>query len=115
MRSGTAEKFPRQCNVGENDGALKNDDNILPGSFFERQPVLAFGIAFFATRDKIAFDGFTTSNDRDEMIHGQNCRREFAAAVVAEAKGSLALPPLAGTQLSSLSALAADFFFTDRD
>lgn len=88
---------------------------MLPGSFFERQPVLAFGIAFFATRDKIAFDGFTTSNDRDEMIHGQNCRREFAAAVVAEAKGSLALPPLAGTQLSSLSALAADFFFTDRD
>jgi hypothetical protein len=94
---------------------LKNDDNILPGSFFERQPVLAFGIAFFATRHKITFGGFTTSNDRHKMIHGQNCRREFAAAMVAEAKASLALPPLAGTQLSSLSALAADFFFTDRD
>jgi hypothetical protein len=49
------------------------------------------------------------------MIHGQNCRWEFAAAMVAEAKGSFALPPLAGTQLSSLSALASDFFFTDRD
>jgi hypothetical protein len=34
---------------------------------------------------------------------------------VANADGSLALPPLTGTQLSSLSALAADFFFTDRD
>jgi len=49
------------------------------------------------------------------MIHGQDYRREFAAAMVAEAKGSFALPPLGGTQLSSLSALAADFFFTDRD
>ena len=49
------------------------------------------------------------------MIHGQNCRREFGAAMVAEAKGSLALPPLTGTEISSLSALSADFFFTDRD
>ena len=75
----------------------------------------AFGVAFFATRHKIAFNGFATANDRHEMIHGQNCRWEFAAAMVAEAKGSFALPPLAGTQLSSLSALASDFFFTDRD
>jgi hypothetical protein len=105
----------RQGNVGEMHNAFEEDDDILPGSFFERQPVLAFGIAFFATRHKIAFGGFTTPNDRHEMIHGQNCRREFAAAMVAEAKGSLALPPLAGTQLSSLSALAADFFFTDGD
>ena len=88
---------------------------LLPGSFFEWQPVLVFGVAFFAARHKIAFGGFTASNDRYEMIHGQNCRRESAAAMVAEAEGSLALPPLAGTQLSSLSALAADFFFTDRD
>ena len=29
--------------------------------------------------------------------------------------GSLALPPWAGTQLPSFSALATDFFFTDRD
>ena len=35
--------------------------------------------------------------------------------MVADADGSFALPPLAGTQLSSLSALTADFFFTDRD
>lgn len=88
---------------------------FLAGSFFEGQPVSAFGVAFFATRHKIAFGGFTASNDRHEMIHGQNCRREFAAAIVAEAEGSLALPPLAGTQLPSLSALAANFFFTDRD
>jgi hypothetical protein len=49
------------------------------------------------------------------MIHGQTRRWEFAAAMVANADGSFALPPLAGTQLSSLSALTADFFFTDRD
>ena len=77
--------------------------------------MLAFGVAFFATRHKIALDGFTTANDRHEMVHGQNCRRKFAAAMVANADRSFALPPLAGTQLSSLSALAADFFFTDRD
>jgi hypothetical protein len=35
--------------------------------------------------------------------------------MVADPNGSLALPPLTGTQLSSLSALPADFFFTDRD
>ena len=75
----------------------------------------AFGVAFFTTRHEVAFNGFATANDRHEMIHGQDCRREFAAAMVAEAKGSFALPPLGGTQLSSLSALAADFFFTDRD
>ena len=75
----------------------------------------AFGVAFFTTRHEVAFNGFATANDRHEMIHGQNCRREFAAAIVAEAEGSLALPPLAGTQLPSLSALAANFFFTDRD
>jgi hypothetical protein len=35
--------------------------------------------------------------------------------MMADAEGSLALPPLAGTQLPSFSPLAADFFFTDRD
>jgi hypothetical protein len=89
--------------------------NLLPGSFFERQPVLAFGVAFFATRHKIAFGGLATPNDRHEMIHGQGRRREFAAAMMADAGGSFALPPLAGTQLPSFSPLAADFFFTDRD
>jgi hypothetical protein len=77
--------------------------------------VLAFGVAFLAARHEIALCGFATANDRHEMIHRQNRRREFAAAMVAEAKGSLALPPLAGTQFSSLSVLAADFFFTDQD
>ena len=88
---------------------------FLAGTFFEGKPVSAFGVAFFATRHKIAFGGFTASNDRHEMIHGQNCRREFAAAMMAEADGSFALPPLTGTELPSFSALAADFFFTDRD
>jgi hypothetical protein len=49
------------------------------------------------------------------MIHGQDCRREFAAAMMAEADGSFALPPLTGTELPSFSAFAADFFFTDGD
>jgi hypothetical protein len=88
---------------------------FLTPSFFEREPVLAFGVAFFATRHKIALGGFAAANDRHQMIHGQNRRRKFAAAMVANADGSFALPPLTGTQLSSLLALAADFFFTDRD
>jgi hypothetical protein len=77
--------------------------------------VLAFGVAFFAARHEIALGGFATANDRHEMIHGQIRRREFAAAMMADADGSFAFPPLAGTQLSSFSPLAADFFFTDRD
>jgi hypothetical protein len=35
--------------------------------------------------------------------------------MMADAEASFALPPLAGTQLSSLSALTAVFFFTDGD
>jgi hypothetical protein len=77
--------------------------------------VLAFGVASFATGHEIAFGGFATANNRYEVIHGQNCRREFAAAMVTYTEGSLALPPRAGTQLSSLLALAPDFFFTDSD
>ena len=88
---------------------------LLPGSFLERQSVLAFGVAFLAARHEIALCGFATANDRHEMIHGQDRCRKFAAAMVTDSEGSLALPPLAGTQFSSLSALAADFFFTDRD
>jgi hypothetical protein len=87
----------------------------LPGILFERQPVLAFGVAFFATGHEIAFGGFATTNNRYEVIHRQNCRREFAATMMTDAERSLALPPLAGTQLSSLLTLAPDFFFTDGD
>ena len=76
---------------------------------------MAFGVAFFAARHEIALCGFAPADDRHKMIHGQNRRREFAAAMVTDSRGSLALPPLGGTQCPSFSALAADFFFTDRD
>jgi hypothetical protein len=99
----------RETHIGESRTLL------LPGSFLERESVLAFGVAFLAARHEIALCGFATTNDRHEMIHGQNRRREFAAAMMTDSQGSLALPPLAGTQFSSLSSLAADFFFTDRD
>jgi hypothetical protein len=75
--------------------------------------MFAFGIALFAARHEIAFGGFATANDRHEVIHRQTCRWEIAAAMVADANSSFALPPVAGTKLSSFSALAADFFFTD--
>ena len=88
---------------------------LLPGSFLERESVLAFGVAFLAARHEIALCGFATANDRHEMIHGQDRRRKFAAAMVTDSQGSLALPPRAGTQLPSFSALATDFFFTDRN
>ena len=87
---------------------------FLAENFFEGQPVSAFGVAFFATRHQIAFNGFAPTNDRHKMIHSQNCRRVFAAAMMADADGSLALPPLAGAQLSSFSPLTPDSFFAHR-
>ena len=100
----------RETHIGKNRKLFS-----YPGISLERESVLAFGVAFLAARHEIALCGFATANDRHEMIHGQTRRWEFAAAMVANADGSFALPPLAGTQLSSLSALTADFFFTDRD
>jgi hypothetical protein len=82
---------------------------------FKRQPVFAFGIASFAASHDIAFGGFATANNRYQVIHCQIYRRKLSTAMMADAGGPFALPPLAGTQLSSLSALPADFFFTDRD
>ena len=88
---------------------------VLIVSLFKRQPVFAFGIASFAASHDIAFGGFATANDRHEVIHRQICRRKLSTAMMADAGRPFALPPLAGTQLSSFSAFAANFFFTDRD
>ena len=77
--------------------------------------MFAFGVALFAARHEIAFGGFATANDRHQVIHRQTRRGEIATAMVADAEGSLALPPVAGTKLSRFSAFAADFFFTDWD
>jgi hypothetical protein len=88
---------------------------FLALSLFKRQPVFAFGIAFFAARHEITFGGFATANNRHQVIHRQICRRKLSTAMMADAGRPFALPPLAGTQLSSFSAFAANFFFTDRD
>jgi hypothetical protein len=87
---------------------------LLALGLFKRQPVFAFGIAFFAARHEIAFGGFATAYDRHEMIHRQIRRRKLSTAMMAHAGAPFALPPLAGAQLSSFSALAAEFFLTDR-
>ncbi len=88
---------------------------VLIVSLFKRQPVFAFRITSFAASHDIAFGGFATANDRHEVIHRQICRRKLSTAMMADAGRPFALPPLAGTQLSSFSAFAANFFFTDRD
>ena len=99
----------RETHIGESRTLL------LPGSFLERESVLAFGVAFFAARHEITFGGFAAAYDRHEVIHRQISRRKLSTAMMADAGGLFALPPLAGAQLSSFSPLAADFFFTDRD
>jgi hypothetical protein len=88
---------------------------FLALSLFKRQPVFAFGIAFFAASHDIAFGGFAAANDRHQVIHRQLTRWKSATTMMTEAGSAFALPPLAGTQLSSLSAFTANFFFTDRD
>lgn len=47
------------------------------------------------------------------MIHGQLFRWELAAAVMTNAAGALALPPLAGANLPRLLAFAPNLFFAD--
>ena len=100
----------RETHIGKNRKLFS-----YPGISLERESVLAFGVAFLAARHEIALCGFATANDRHEVIHRQICRRKLSTAMMADAGRPFALPPLAGTQLSSFSAFAANFFFTDRD
>jgi hypothetical protein len=47
------------------------------------------------------------------MIHGKLFRWKLVAAVMTNAGSSLALPPLAGADLTRLLALAPNLFFAD--
>jgi len=47
------------------------------------------------------------------MIHGKLFRWELATAVITNAGGTLALPPLAGANLTCLLALTPNLFFAD--
>jgi hypothetical protein len=49
------------------------------------------------------------------VVHRQLPWQKFAAAVMAHAGGKFALPPLAGSQLPCLLALAANFLSADFD
>ncbi len=49
------------------------------------------------------------------MIHGELTGREGTAAMMADAGGPLALPPLGGAKIAGFPALAPDVFFRDLD
>jgi len=80
---------------------------------FKRQPVLPIGIALFAGRHQIASSRFSAANDRNQVIHRQLFRQKLLTTVMADPGRTLALPPLARTQLPRLLALPANFFFGD--
>ena len=77
--------------------------------------MFSLGITSFAARNYISFDRLTTANDRNQVVHRQLPWWKFAAAVMAHAGGKFALPPLAGSQLPRLLALAANFLLADFD
>ena len=77
--------------------------------------MFSLGITFFAARNYISFGRLTTANDRNQVVHRQLPWQKFAAAVMAHAGGKLALPPLAGSQLPRLLALAAYLLLADFD
>ena len=82
---------------------------------FKWQPVFSIGVALLAARHKISFGGFTASYKRNQMIHREISRRKLTAAMMANPRAALALPPLARAQLAGLLPFPADLFFADLD
>lgn len=96
----------------------KSDNDRVEESarrLFERQSVFPFAIAFFAARHEISLRGFAPPNDRHQMVHGEFSGWKFSAAVVANSRRALALPPRASAQISRLAPLSSDVFVRHRD
>ena len=80
---------------------------------FEREAVPSFGIAPLAAGDQISFGGLASPDNGNQMVHGELSRWKLSAAVMTNAAGALALPPLAGTNFLRLLALAPNLLFAD--
>ena len=77
--------------------------------------MFAFGVAFFTAGHEITLGGLAAPNDRHQMIHGQFIGWESFAAMMANSRPALALPPRAGAQLARLLPLAANLLFGNFD
>lgn len=73
-----------------------------------RGQVLFGLVAGVAAGDDIPFVALPAAGDGDDMVHRQFRRREFFAAIVANACGQLVLPPLRGPQFPCPCPFARD-------
>jgi hypothetical protein len=78
---------------------------------FERQPVLARGVAHLAAWHDVSFCRLAASNNGNQVIHSEIRGQECLAAMVTNPRGSFALPPLAGAKLARLLPLAKNLLF----
>ena len=80
---------------------------------FDRKERFLLVVAFLAACDKIVLRAFTSSSQRNDMIHGQIFRLKRLGAIIAGGNGKSLLPPAAFAQLSGFLLLPADFCLID--
>jgi hypothetical protein len=71
----------------------------------QEELVLLFVVAGFAAGDEIAFGAVAAADQGNEMVHRELRGLELPFAVITDARGLLALPPLAGPKLTGLGPL----------
>src|SRR5262245_45085962 len=75
---------------------------------FPSESVLLGRIALLASRHDVASGRTPTARERYHVVHGERVGSAAAPTVVADPSGSLPLPPLCATELSSARPLASD-------
>lgn len=92
---------------------------ILPSSFIvfsfplPRQGILFLVVAVLAGGDEVAFGGFPSTHQGDQVIHGEFGRREFLLAVMTQPRGALTLPPCGRAEFPRFGLLALDVGIAD--
>ncbi len=71
------------------------------------------GVAFFASRDYVAFGASAAADNRNNVIHGQGTRGNLPAAIMADSGRATPLPPLACAQFPRPLAFVPDLFIAD--
>jgi hypothetical protein len=79
------------------------------------QQVSLLVVALLADGCHIAFSGLASSNDGNDVVHGQFLGRKVATAVMAGTPGQPLFPPLRLTQSSGFISLPSDFFIAYTD
>ena len=78
---------------------------------FHGQTLSLFGVAGFTGGNNVSFGASATPCDGHDMVHCQFSRGNRFAAVMTDAFGQAAFPPLRGPQISGLLPLPADIAF----